>query len=112
MHNQPLNSPPLLFFILSCVHKTSLCQQSASFHLHCKRHLELLTWSWGMVSKTCLQSLAWGIVKQLEKEPQRNRKRLQGMEDSATYLIEAVRVQTPVHRNILLEISLSQQKGW
>lgn len=31
-----------------------------------------------------------GIAKQLEEEQQKNRKRWQGIEDSATYLMEAV----------------------
>lgn len=35
--------------------------------------------------ETCLQYLAQGIAKQLEKEQQRNRKRLWEMEDRATY---------------------------
>lgn len=91
MHHQPLNSPLCCFFFFFPV----LCQQSATFYLHCRCHLELETWRWGTVSKTCFLSLAWGIAKQLEKGQQRNTKRLQGMEDSATYLMEAVRVQRP-----------------
>lgn len=82
--------PSVVFFFFPV-----LCQQSATFYLHCRCHLELETWRWGTVSKTCFLSLAWGIAKQLEKGQQRNTKRLQGMEDSATYLMEAVRVQRP-----------------